>query len=94
MSLAAPDVGFRNGDTRHRPDRIWCEQELVLLRRQMELVLGGKTGTYERDDHGRQIDTSGQTVKQLEMKITALQSLLASTQTAHNADLRATATAE
>jgi hypothetical protein len=81
--MATPDID---------PIRIWCEQELVLLRRQRELVLGGKTGTYERDDHCRQIDTSAQTVKQLELKITALQSLLASTRTAHNADLRATAT--
>jgi hypothetical protein len=94
MSLAAPDVGLGMAIPDIDPIRIWCDQELVLLRRQMELVLGGKTGTYERDDHGRQIDTSGQTVKQLEMKITALQSLLASTQTAHNADLRAIPTTE
>lgn len=62
--MAVPDID---------PIRIWCEQELVLLRRQMELLQGGKSGTYERDEDGRQIDTSGQ---QLEMKITALQSLL------------------
>jgi hypothetical protein len=65
--MAIPDVD---------PIRIWCEQELVLLRREIEFLQCGKTGTYERDDHGSQIDTSGQTVKQLEMKITALQSLL------------------
>ena len=67
--MAIPDVD---------PIRIWCEQEFVLLRRQIEFLRCGKTGTYERDDHGRQIDTSSQTVKQLEMKITALQSLLGS----------------
>jgi hypothetical protein len=58
------------------PIQIWCEQELVVLRRQMELLRGGKVGTYERDEDGSQIDTSDRTVKQLELKITALQSLL------------------
>lgn len=45
MSLAAPDVGLGMAIPDIDPTRIWCEQELVLLRRQMELVLGGKTGT-------------------------------------------------
>jgi hypothetical protein len=54
------------------PIRIWCEQELVLMRRQVEFLQSGKIGTYELDNHGSQIDTSSQTAKQLEMKITAL----------------------
>jgi hypothetical protein len=58
------------------PIRIWCEQELVLMRRQMEFLQSGKIGTYEWDDYGSQNDTSSQTAKQLEMKITALESLL------------------
>jgi hypothetical protein len=78
MSQAEPDVGLGMATPDIDPIRIWCEQELVLLRRQIEFLQCGKTGTYERDDHGTQIDTSSQTVKQLEMKITALQSLLAS----------------
>jgi hypothetical protein len=57
------------------PIRIWCEQELVLMRRQMEF-LQSEIGTYEWDDEGSQNDTSSQTAKQLEMKITALESLL------------------
>ena len=60
------------------PIRIWCEQELVILRRQKELLQSGKVGTYERDADGGQIDTSGRTLEQLEIKITALQSLLTS----------------
>ena len=60
------------------PIHIWCEQELVVLRRQMELLQGGEVGTYERDEDGRQIDTSDRTIRQLEIKITALQSLLTS----------------
>ena len=55
---------------------MWCEQELVLMRRQLEFLQSGKIGTHERDDRGSQIDTSSQTAKQLEMKITALESLL------------------
>jgi hypothetical protein len=58
------------------PIRAWCEQELALLRRQIKLLQSGMIGTYERDDH-RQIDTTSQTVNHLEMKITALESLLA-----------------
>jgi hypothetical protein len=61
------------------PIRVWCEQELVLMRRQMKLLQSGKTGTYECDDDGSQIDTTSQTAKQLEMKITALESLLTRT---------------
>jgi hypothetical protein len=48
------------------------------LLRQMELLQGGRVGTYERDEDGSQIDTSDRTMKQLEIKITALQSLLTS----------------
>lgn len=54
------------------PIRAWCEQELVLMRRQMELLQSGTTGTYECGDHG-QIDTTSQTVTEMEMKITALE---------------------
>jgi hypothetical protein len=39
----------------------------------MELLQGGRVGTYERDEDGSQIDTSDRTMKQLEIKITALQ---------------------
>lgn len=60
------------------PIHTWCEQEFVVLRRQMELLQSGKVGTFERDEDGSQIDTSDRTMKQLEMKITALQTLLAS----------------
>ena len=66
------------------PIQIWCRQELVVLRRQMELLQGGRVGTYERAEDGSQIDTSDRTMKQLEMKITALQSLLISQEMSAN----------
>jgi hypothetical protein len=51
----------------------------------MELLQSGKVGTFERNEDGSQIDTSDQTMKQLEMKITALQTLLASRKSARDA---------
>jgi hypothetical protein len=52
ISLPKSDLLDLRGSAMHGlpdidPIRIWCEQELVLMRRQMELLQSGKTGTYE-----------------------------------------------
>jgi hypothetical protein len=66
------------------PVLLWCKQELVSVWQRIELLEAGKIGTYERDG-STSIDTTDQTIEQLKMKFSTLESLLAEAQSTNEA---------
>ena len=66
------------------PVLLWCKQELVSVWQRIELLEAGKIGTYERDG-STSIDTTAQTIEQLKMKLSTLESLLAEAQSTKEA---------
>jgi hypothetical protein len=58
----------------------WCEQEVVLLRKQIDRLQSGQMAVQQMDDTGRIVETTTQTISQLEAKLSTLEDLVASRQ--------------
>ena len=58
----------------------WCEQEVVLLRKQIDRLQSGQMAVHQMNDTGRMVETTTQTMSQLEAKLSTLEDLVASRQ--------------
>jgi hypothetical protein len=54
----------------------WCEQEVALIGKQIERLQAGTMTVRESNDAGEMVDTTLQTVAQLEAKLAVLKDLV------------------
>ena len=58
------------------PMLAWCEQEVVLIGKQIERLQAGTMTVRQSNDAGEMVDTTSQTIAQCEAKLAVLKELL------------------
>ena len=58
------------------PMLAWCEQEVVLIRKQIERLHSGEVQVRESNEFGQMADTTAENIAQLETKVAVLEDLL------------------
>ena len=54
------------------PMLAWCEQEVVLIRKQIERLHSGEVQVRESNEFGQMADTTAENIAQLETKVAVL----------------------
>ena len=58
------------------PMLAWCEQEVVLIRKQIERLHAGEVQVRESNEFGQMADTTAENIAQLETKVAVLEDLV------------------